>query len=241
MSSQYTHADAALHHPTIKTKHLTGFCMISGLFIAGLGSNIVVASKIVAIWGLTLPASVFVWAFTFPCSDIVTEVYGRKFANKMVFGGFIAFIFAILVIQSSVHMPEAPFWPNQDAYETVLSASLRISIAAIISYVVTQFLDVYVFSILRHKLRGKHLWIRNNLSTLISQTTTNTLFLSLAFLGTFPMDKWFELFTNNLMVRYGLAFSDTALVYFGVFILYKIYPDLKQIRAIQDDKEKRQR
>lgn len=100
-------------------------------------------------------------------------------------------------------------------------------IAAITSYAVVQFLDVHVFGYIRKKTNGKHLWLRNNLSTLISQTIANILFLSIAFLGTMPMEKWYNLFVSNLSVRYVLLLSDTLLVYTGVALLYKVYPELR--------------
>lgn len=216
-------------NPNVNTHNLTGFCVISAIFIAGLLTNLVAASKIVDIFGFYLPASVFIWAITYPCSDIVAEVYGRKLANKMVIGGLVAFILSIIVIQTAVIMRPAPFWGKQEAFESVLQSSLRISLALIVSYSVTQFFDVYIFGFIRKRTGNKRLWLRNNISTLCSQTLANTIFLSLAFLGTIPMEKWFDLFTNNLMVRYMLAFSDTAIVYIGVYTLYRFYPALNPL------------
>lgn len=226
-SDQALFSDTDAINTRVNTDNITGFCVIFAIFTAGLVTNVVVASKIVALGSFYLPASVFIWALTYPCSDVVTEVYGRKYANKMVIGGFIAYALALLTISAAVVMPAAPFWAKQEAFETVLSSSLRIMCAALISYVVTQFFDVYIFSFLRRKTGSKHLWIRNNGSTLISQTLANIIFLSIAFLGTIPFDDWLSLFTNNLTVRYALALSDTALVYTGVYILFRLYPELK--------------
>ncbi len=211
---------------------LNGYCIIFGIFVSGLVTNVVVAAKIVEMGPLVLPASVFIWALTYPCSDIVAEVYGRDYANKMVLGGFVAFALAILTVQAAVLMPAAPFWANQEAFQLVLGTSLRVTVAAMISYLVTQFFDVYIFSLLRKRLQGKHLWIRNNGSTLVSQTLANTIFLSIAFLGTMQMDKWLDLYSNNLMVRYMLTLSDTALVYLGVAMLRHAFPELKNKNGI---------
>ncbi|MEM7651122.1 MAG: queuosine precursor transporter [Pseudomonadota bacterium] len=213
---------------SVDAKNVTGFCIIFAIFTGGLVTNVVVASKIVVLGSFVLPASVFIWALTYPCSDIVAEAYGRKYANKMVLGGFVAYALALLTISGAVAMPAAPFWEKQEAFESVLGSSLRVAIAALTSYGITQFLDVYVFSFIRRKTGSKHLWIRNNLSTLISQTMANTIFLTLAFWGTMEFQNWLDLFTNNLMARYALAFSDTAIVYAGVYTLYRIYPELKR-------------
>lgn len=239
MRNRYDQPESNDHNinNNVNAKNLTGFCIIFAVFLTGLVTNIVVSSKIVEIGGFFLPASVFIWAITYPCSDIVAEVYGRRYANTMVLGGFVASILALIVIQTALSMTPAPFWPNQEAFETVLSSSLRITFAASCSYLITQFFDVYMFSYIRTKTGQKYLWLRNNLSTLLSQTLANILFLSLAFLGTIPMDKWFDLFTNNLMARYMLAFSDTAIVYAGVYTLYRFYPALNPLHK-KDERQK---
>ena len=228
------HIDTQASH--VNERNLTGFCIIFAIFATGLVTNIVVASKIVDFYGFFLPASVFIWAITYPCSDIVAEVYGRKYANKMVLGGFIASILALIVIQTAIAMAPAPFWPKQEAFEIVLQSSLRITFAALCSYVITQFFDVYMFSYIRRKTGQKRLWLRNNLSTLLSQTLANIIFLTLAFWGTIPIDKWMDLFTNNLMARYLLAFSDTVIVYIGVYTLYRFYPELNPLHKKDEQK-----
>ena len=215
-------------NPNINDKNLTGFCIILAFFVGGLISNIVIASKIVAIGPFVLPASVFIWALTYPCSDVVAEVYGRKYANKLVLGGFVAYSTMLLVVLEAVAMPPAPFWEHQQAFETVLGTTPRFALAVLTSYLITQFFDVHLFGYLRKKTKGRHLWLRNNISTMCSQTLANIIFLSIAFLGVFPMDKWIHLFTANLIARYCLAFVDTTVVYAAVYTLYKAYPELKR-------------
>ena len=214
-------------HDRVNDRNLLGFFIIYALFTSGLILSTVIASKIVAFGPFVAPASVFIWALTYPASDIVAEVYGRRYANKMVLGGFIAYLAMFAVLYTAILMPPAPFWQQQEAFASVLGSSFRVMLGAITSYLVTQFLDVFLFSYLRYRTKAKHLWLRNNLSTLVSQTTGNTLFLSIAFLGVFPFDKWLHLFVTNLLMRYALAISDTVIVYTAVGVLYRRYPELK--------------
>lgn len=207
---------------------MLGYCIIFAVFVTGLLVSSIIASKIILIGSITLPASVFIWALTYPCSDIVAEVYGRSYANKMVLGGFIAYILCLICIQSSIFMPAAPSWSHQAAYAETLGTSLRPALAALISYIVTQFLDIYAFDFIKKKTRDKYLWLRNNGSTFISQTTANIIFLTLGFWGTMPFNAWSQLFINNLSVRYILVLSDTALVYAGVYVLYRCFPILRR-------------
>ena len=206
---------------------MLGYCIIFAIFISGLVVSSVIASKIIIVGSITLPASVFIWALTYPCSDIIADVYGRKLANNMVLSGFIAYILCLICIQSSIFMPAAPSWSHQAAYAETLGTSLRPALAALISYVVTQFLDVYLFDFIKKKTKNKYLWLRNNGSTFLSQTTANVLFLTLGFWETMSFESWSKLFMNNLSVRYILVLIDTALVYAGVYILYRCFPILK--------------
>ena len=220
-------SEACLNQKKSEADPIVGYCIIFAIFIAGLTVSSVISSKIIVIASITLPASVFVWAMTYPCSDIVAEVYGRKFANKMVLGGLIAYILFICAIQISIYLEPAPLWQYQNAYENTLKTGLRPAIATLVSYVITQFCDVYFFHFIRKKTNGEWLWMRNNGSTFLSQTMSNAIFLTIGFWGTMPIDNWLQLFMNNLSVRYLLVASDTLLVYAGVYTLYKIFPTLR--------------
>lgn len=216
------------YNPRINHRNITGFCIIFAFFVGGLITNAIIAAKIIALGPFYLPASVFLWALTFPCSDIAAEVYGRQYAHKMVMGGFIAYILMLLFMHAAIAMPAAPFWHGQEQFQSVLGSSTRVLIAAITSYAVVQFLDVHIYGYLKQKTKGRLLWLRNNGSTLISQTLANIIFLSIAFLGTVPMEKWISLFISNLSARYILLVLDTAIVYGAVYALYKIWPELRK-------------
>jgi hypothetical protein len=220
-------------HDQVTDRNVTGYLVIFSIFVTGLVTNFVIAGKIVDFLGFTIPASAFVWALTYPCSDIVAEVYGVRYARKMVLGGFVAFCMAFLVFQITLLLPAADFWDKQGQYDTVLATSFRVMLASITSYAITQTFDVYAFGFIRRITKSKYLWLRNNLSTLMSQTLANIIFISIAFLGTFSMEAWWALFFGNLSLRYILAFSDTLLVYIGVYGLYKVYPSLNT----QNEKE----
>ena len=163
-NKQSNFGDHIERNPNINDRNITGFCIVFGFFVAGLLTNLVIAQKIIALGPFVLPASVFIWALTFPCSDIAAEVYGRKYAHKLVLGGFIGYAGAMLVFLEAVAMPPAEFWPHQEAFETVLGSSVRVMLAALTVYIIAQFFDVHIFGYIRRKTKGKHLWLRNNLS-----------------------------------------------------------------------------
>ena len=222
--SLYVHAGK---QKLVNEKNILGFLILFSIFMSGLGASVIIAGKVITFLGLAAPASVFVWALTFPLSDIVTEVYGFKYARRMIVGSFFGFIAIYFFLWLAVIMPAAPFWDKQEEFEMFFKAGGRVVFGAVIAFCFVQVLDVYLFSYIKNKTKGKHLWLRNNFSTFISQTLGNTIFLLIAFGGVFEWGYWWTLYVGNLTLRYCLAFSDTIIVYFGVFVLYRFYPELK--------------
>ena len=211
----------------VNKDNLLGFLIIFSIFMSGLCANVIIAGKVGNFLGFIVPSSVFVWALTFPLTDIVSEVYGFKYARRMVVGCFFGFLAVYLFMYLSVILPPAPFWDRQDEYEMFFLTGGRVILGAICSYAIVQTFDVYAFAYLKKVTKGKYLWLRNNVSTLLSQTLSNTIFLTIAFAGIFEWSHWWALFVGNLSMRYILAFSDTIIVYSGVYLLYKFYPELR--------------
>ncbi len=211
----------------IKEHHLTGLFIVAAIFVSGLVVNSVVASKLMLIGPLVVPGSVFVWALTYPLADIITEVYGPSYAKKVLWSGFIGLLVMFLFFWIAVLLPPAPFWHGQEQFAKYFGTSARVMVACLISYVLTQFLDIYVFTKIRHATHNKHLWLRSIGSTFVAQTLANVIFTVIVFAGVLAWNDWFKLFWGNLTMRYILVFSDTLVVYLGVFILYKYYPELQ--------------
>ncbi|WP_145453410.1 queuosine precursor transporter, partial [Staphylococcus epidermidis] len=74
----------------------------------------------------------------------------------------------------------------QPAFETIFSAAFRVTLASLLSFLISQNLDVTVFHRLKKRHGEKKLWIRNNASTMISQLVDTTIFITIAFYGTMP-------------------------------------------------------
>ena len=190
--------------------------MIFSLFFAGMAIAAVLASKIILIAGYAVPAGVLAYAITFACTDIVGEVYGEKTARNMVLSGFVAMVAVTGLIHLAIAWPAAPFWDGQVSYEQVLGSSSRIILASLTAYLCSQTLDIWIFSRLRKATGGRHLWLRNNLSTFSSQLIDSAVFVTVAFYGVFPIG---EMIIGQWFVKMIIAAIDTPLVYLGVSVL----------------------
>ena len=187
--------------------------LLNCIFVTSLVIANVLASKLVIIGGhFIVPAAVVAYAFTFLCTDVIGELYGKQEANKTVRLGLICQIFSTILIIAAIHLPIAPFMADfQGAYKSVLGSTARMTLASLVAYIFAQANDVYVFHLLKDKHKGKNKWIRNNLSTICSQFIDTAIFVTIGFWGIAP-DLW-TLIYSQFAVKIVLAFIDTPFFY----------------------------
>ncbi len=192
------------------------YTLLVGLFVGGLVIAAVISGKIVNFFGLYVPAGVLAYSITFAVSDIISEIWGKQRATQVVRCGFVALVVAMVLSSLALHWPSAPFWNEQTAFGSVFGITPRIVLASLIAYAISQTHDVWLFHFIRTATGGKHLWLRNNLSTAVSQLIDSTLFIILAFYGTLPV---LPLIIGQWTAKMAIAMCDTPFVYLGVSLL----------------------
>ena len=202
----------------MQQKDLFPIIVISGLFSACLAIAAVLSSKIISVAGLFVPAGVIAYCVTFICTDVVSEVYGKKTANLVVLSGFSALVLVFVLIQIALYWPPAPFWQNSESFRSVLGMTPRIIIGSLVAYLVSQFHDVWLFHLLKGITKDRHLWLRNNASTAVSQFMDSLIFITIAFYGVMPI--W-PLIFGQWVIKLVIAALDTPVVYAGVGLLRK--------------------
>jgi len=194
----------------------TGFVILSAVFVASLVIASVLASKIIQVWAFFVPAGILAYSLTFLCTDVVSEVYGKEASRKVVLSGFIGLVAAFLLTTLALNWSAAPFWQNQDSFDSILGSTTRIIIASLVAYLVSQYTDVWIFSQVKKLTKGKFLWLRNNLSTAISQLIDSVIFIVIAFYGVMPL---FELIIGQWVIKLVIAALDTPIAYALVSVL----------------------
>jgi queuosine precursor transporter len=156
------------------------------LFAVIYGGLVVVAGvlgvKIVAIGPLTVEAGIFAFLQLVVLSSAVNELHGPAAANRLVRFGFIPLILSALLIQLVIALPAAGFWDKQAEYKLILAQGSRLMAAGLISYGISQTLNVYIFDRLRSGT-GKMVWLRGGIAAVVSQLVDTTLFIIIAFAG----------------------------------------------------------
>ena len=182
----------------------------------------ILATKKVEIGGLILTGGLVAFPFTFLITDMVNEVYGKKMAQTFVYIGFGSMIIALGLIQLCIVLPAAGFWTdNQIMFAAVLKGTFRITLGSLVAYLVSQTHDVFMFSLLSKLTKGKHLWLRNNVSTILSQIIDSVIFITVAFLGVVPNSALLAMITGQWVAKFLIALLDTPFCYWGVRWLKK--------------------
>jgi len=194
------------------------FIILLSIFIGSITIASVLANKIINVFGLFVPAGVLAYSMTFLMTDAICELWGRETAKHTVLGGFIGLLAVLLLIQISLVWPRAPFWKQEAAYQTIMGSTSRIIIASFLAYLVSQFHDVWAFHFWKKITGGRHLWLRNNFSTAISQFMDSSIFITIAFYGVMPI--W-PLIWSQWLVKLVIALLDTPIIYGLVWLLRK--------------------
>lgn len=187
-------------------------CVYSGSLVLAA----VLASKIIAVGGLVVPAGVLAYSLTFLITDVISEIWGKERAQTVVVGGFITLVLVFVLTGISIIWPPASFWPHQQAYETILGSSARIMVASLTAYLFSQYHDVWAFHFWRRVTTERFLWLRNNASTIVSQLLDSVVFIAIAFYGVMPL---VPLILGQWVVKVGVAVLDTPLVYLFVYLV----------------------
>ncbi len=236
-------------HP-IEASHLHArrervFLVLSGLFLGSLTLlNVLGITRFIdlsfTLWGTKVPfvlaVGVLPYPLTFLCTDFISEFYGQKRANAVVWMGLLLNLWVVAVLWLGGALPG--YEQLDPSGEIARDAAGRLPVffevrelafgavaASMLAYMAAQFCDVYVFHFWKRLTRGKHLWLRNNGSTMVSQLVDSsaviliTHFYAHALPVKDDLPLWPQLFTfiaSGYLFKFAAAALDTGPFYLGV-------------------------
>lgn len=180
----------------------------------------------VELFGMVATLGNIVYASSFLVTDILSENYGKEEAKKAVWIGFFSLISMTLLMNLALL-----FQPlkgdefaivTHEATSTIFKLMPRIAVASLAAYLLSQRHDVWAYHFWRkHFPHDGQIWLRNNLSTMISQLIDSSVFVLIAFYGVFGKALLFEIFLTTYFLKWIVAAADTPFVYWGKFIYKK--------------------
>jgi len=164
------------------------------------------------------PGGVLVFAVTFLLTDMVNERFGRQETQRMIYLALLSQVALVAFTYLVIHATPAPFFTNQTAFEAVLSSVPRIALAGLITFLVSETLDAYLFQWFKALTQGEHLWVRNAFSSLPAMLVDSALFVTLAFYGVMPI---LPLIIGLTVVKWVVGIIDIPFMYLSRRILQK--------------------
>lgn len=175
------------------------------------------------LFGLGATGGNVVYGAIFLATDLLSEHYGRSAARKGVFVGLVAAVFYLIMSQLILlYQPNSSDWGASEGMISIFSSGPAIILASLAAYLVSQLHDVWAFHLWKQKFSGRWLWLRNNLSTLVSQALDTVIFASLAFYllpkifhsaGSLSGTALAEVLLTTYLFKLVVAIIDTPFIY----------------------------
>ena len=178
-----------------------------------LCANLIGASKVAKVWGVTFGAGVLFFPISYVFGDVLTEVYGYARARKVVWAGFGALIFASFMTWAVLAFPPAPGWEHQAAFQTVFGSTPRIVLASLVAYFCGEFCNSYVLAKMKLLTSGRLLWMRTIGSTIAGEAVDSLIFYPLAFVGIWPTELVVRVLISNYLLKVGWEAVMTPVTY----------------------------
>lgn len=216
--------------PTKKKQAGTLYLILASLFITSLITSNLIFQKFFhwnpfGLFEFELSVGIIAYPITFLVTDIISEIYGRKRATRVVQAGVFASAFALIIVVVSTKVPATTWSPiNDGIFKQVFGFTFIAVGASLVAYLLAQFLDVQVFHFWKRLTKGKHLWLRNNFSTFTSQLVdTGTVLLLLCSFGVIEWKLFGLLLLNGYLFKVMFALIDTPIIYAVVYFMRKYF------------------
>jgi len=200
------------------------YIFLCAIFISSLITCNLIANKFVSVdlgfKVFIVSAGILPYPLTFLVTDLISELYGQKKANIVVFSGFVASMFVLLFLWLGGQFNAIPSSiVNDDTYNAVFQNAWRIIAASMIAYLFAQFIDVRIFHFWKRLTNGNHLWLRNNGSTIASQLIDTTLVVIILFVGVWESGQIVSAIIDGWLFKMLMAAIDTPIIYAIIHLL----------------------
>jgi uncharacterized integral membrane protein (TIGR00697 family) len=211
------------------------YLYLAGLFITSLVVSNLIFQKFffwypfdLTVFGtrlFELSVGILPYPITFLITDLISEIYGRKSANRVVIAGIFASFFSIGILWLAGVVPAIDSSPvDNTTFQEVFALSPLAVLASMIAYLSAQFIDIRIYHYWKRVTKGRHLWLRNNFSTFSSQIIdSTTVILLLCIFGVLPWNLFLGLVVSSILFKVMIAAIDTPFLYLFVGLIRRKY------------------
>lgn len=176
--------------------------------------------KLTEVMGMQTSVGVILYSGIYFATDLLSERYGKREANRAVMLGFAVSLIIIVMISLSLqfapstHIKTAEFANNiHQAMTTLFTYTPRFVLGSLLAYLISQRFDVWIFHLIKTKTKGRHLWLRNNLSTMLSQLIDTSIYGLVVWWGVVDLATAIQLAGAKYVFKVLIALIDTPFIY----------------------------
>ena len=215
------------------------YLILAGVFIASLVSCNLIFQKFFTwdAFGLhtfEISVGILPYPITFLVTDLISEIWGAKRANRVVLAGLVSSVFVLGVVTIADLVPATSWSPVTDSEFTKVFGLTTVSVgASMAAYLAAQFIDIRLFHMWKKLTKGKHLWLRNNFSTITSQLIDTSVVVGLLCMaGAIDWGRFGELVFAGWLFKVIFAAVDTPVLYLATWQIRK-YLGLKGTEEVE--------
>jgi len=204
------------------------YLILGALFVSSLVASNLIFQKFFywdffGLYTFEISVGILPYPITFLITDIISEIYGKRKANQIVTIGIFASFFSMLIVFISGMVPATDWSPISDTlFNKVFGATAIAVFASMLAYLFAQYIDIQLFHFWKRLTKGKHLWLRNNFSTFLSQfVDTFTVLILLCSFGKIEWKLFSSLLLSGFLFKVLIAALDTPLLYLAVYVFRK--------------------
>src|SRR6056300_1250431 len=214
----------------LKKQAFTLYLFLAALFITSLVVSNLIFQKFfvwqpfgdIELFGAPIfevSVGILPYPITFLITDLISEIYGKKLANKVVVAGIFASVFSLLIVYTAGASTATSWSPVDDTqFNTVFGNTIVAVFASMMAYLLAQFVDIQIYHFWKRLTKGKHLWLRNNFSTFSSQfVDTLTILVLLCSFNIIEWERFTGLVLSGFLFKALIAFLDTPILYLMVY------------------------
>jgi uncharacterized integral membrane protein (TIGR00697 family) len=176
--------------------------------------------KLTEIFGFQTSMGVILYSSIYFATDLLSERYGKAEATRAVMIGFVVSIIIIVMISLSLQFlpstdPETAGFAQSvhQATLTLFTFTPRFVLGSLLAYLISQRFDVWIFHIIKDKTKGRHLWLRNNVSTMLSQAIDTVIYGVVVWWGVVDFNTAMQLALAKYFFKIIIALVDTPFIY----------------------------
>lgn len=210
------------------------FIILAGIFITNAVVAELIGGKLIQIAGYTLSIGILPWPIVFITTDLINEYFGHKGVRKLTLLTAALIAYALVILLLGLQVPASSISPvNDNQFYAVFGQGVLIIIGSIIAFVISQLLDITIFSHFKKRTGDRYIWLRATGSTVFSQLIDSFIVLGIAFYlpGKITLNEFFAIGFTGYTAKLVIAVLLTPFIYLGHNIIGNYLKEEKFIES----------